>query len=40
MYNRDFVEDDEFWDEVCVLRDFATSVTEREKARKPQIDQT
>lgn len=39
MYLCDFVEDDEFWDENCVLCDFATAVTEREKASKPQTDQ-
>lgn len=39
MYDRHLVEDDELWDEICVLCDFATSVTEREKARKPHIDQ-
>lgn len=39
LYGRDLVEDDEFWDEVCVLCDFATSVTEREKASKPLIGQ-
>lgn len=39
LYPRDLVEDDEFWDEVCVLCDFATSVTEREKESQPLIDQ-
>lgn len=39
MYFCDLVEDDEFWDESCVLCDFATAVTEREKASKPQADQ-
>lgn len=38
MYNYNFVEDDQFWDEVCALCDFATAVTEREKAGQPQID--
>lgn len=39
MYLRDFIEDDEFWDEICLLCDFATAVTEREKASNPRPDQ-
>lgn len=39
LYGRDLVEDDELWDEVCVLCDFATSFTEREKESQPRIDQ-
>lgn len=34
MYFCDLVEDDEFWDESCVLCDFATAVTEREKSKE------
>ncbi|KAL2281923.1 hypothetical protein FJTKL_11198 [Diaporthe vaccinii] len=43
MYFCDFVEDDEFWDENCVLCDFATAVTEREKCKEgcsPEKDTT
>lgn len=38
LYNCNFVEDDEFWDEVRVLCDFATSLTERDKVSRLQSD--
>ncbi|KAG8161721.1 hypothetical protein KVR01_008708 [Diaporthe batatas] len=31
LYKCNFVEDDEFWDEISILRDFAISFSEREK---------
>lgn len=39
LYKYNFVEDDEFWDEIAVLCDFATSVTERDKVKQdhPQV---
>lgn len=33
LYNCNFVEDDEFWDEVSAICDLATSITEREPVK-------